>query len=107
MSYFRQRALSGVSTEIPSRIPQRYVRTLGSLGDDSGTTLSQPTLIDPATSAWQQQVIDQLQAGVKTMQAAELQKWLQIAATVAIPVLGLAWKAVFPHLFRKPPAPVT
>jgi len=35
------------------------------------------------------------------MKAAELQKWLQIAATVSIPVLGFMWKAVFPRLFKR------
>ncbi len=72
-------------------------RTLGSLGDDTGgaTTLSAPTITDPAVLQWQGQVLSQLQAGVATMQKAELQKWLQIAATVLIPVSAAIWKAIF------------
>jgi hypothetical protein len=75
----------------------RQPRTLGSLGDDAGgaTTLSQPTLTDPATVQWQANVLAQLQAGVRTMQTAELQKWLQIAATLTIPVAAAVWKAIF------------
>jgi len=96
MSYVhRQRALSGVSTVIP-----RYRRprmSLGSLGDDTsgdGTTLSQPTLPDPATLQWQADVKARLDAGVATLQKAELQKWLQIGATVMIPVFTMIWKGL-------------
>lgn len=99
----RPRAMSGVSTSFSPRAPRRLPSLmLGSLGDDQppGNTLSQPTVTDP-TLEWQAEVITQLRAGVNTMKTAELQKWFQIAATVAIPVLGFAWKAVFPALFRK------
>lgn len=99
MSYFRRYGLSGMSTNIPPiRQPMRPRLTLGSLGDDtsgSGSTLSQPTLVDPTTAAWQQSVLQQLQAGVATLQKAELQKWLQIIATLSIPVAGMVWKAIF------------
>jgi len=88
-----------VSQPPGARIYQiRQPRTpLGSLGDDAGgsTTLSQPTLTDPATVQWQANVLTQLQAGVKTLQVAELQKWLQIAATLSIPVAAAIWKAIF------------
>lgn len=88
------RALDGVTSQPPPRKISRHV--LGSLGDDAPpTTLSQPTLTDPATAAWQQKVIAQLEAGVKTMQTAELQKWLQIIATVSIPLSAAIWKAIF------------
>lgn len=95
------RALSGVSTEIPARLP-RY--SLGSLGDDNttsgttltgGTTLSTPTILDPQTQQFQAMVMDQLQQGVKLMQTANLTKWLQIAATLAIPLTAAVWKAIF------------
>jgi hypothetical protein len=109
MSYFRkQRALSGVSTEIPSRAPVRFVRTsLGSLGDDppTGTTLSQPTLLDPATAQFQQLVTQQLTQGVELMRTANLTKWLQIAATLTIPLAAVAWKRLAPHLFKKATVP--
>ena len=75
----------------------RPAGSLGSLGDDAGggSTLSQPTLTDPATVQWQANVLAQLQAGVKTMQTAEFQKWLQIGATLSIPVAAAIWKAIF------------
>ncbi len=90
--------LGSVSTNFAGRLPRRLPSlVLGSLGDD---TLSQPTITDP-TGQWQQQVLTQLQQGVDTLKAAELQKWMQIAATVSIPVMGFLWKAVFPRLFKK------
>ena len=115
MSYFRKaRALSGVSTAFPA---YRRVRVpfgaLGTLGDDTTPTLTsppptngvvgtlaQPTLTqsiepDPATLQWQTNVLAQLQAGVATLQKAELQKWLQIAATVSIPLFTAIWKIIF------------
>lgn len=100
MSYHRrQRALSGVSTVLP--IYRRPRVSLGSLGDDTSgaATITTPTLMtpgpDPATAAWQGNVLAQLQAGVATMQKAELQKWLQIAATVTIPLSAALWKLIF------------
>lgn len=112
MSYFRkQRALSGVSSTFPVHGRPRVAFGLGSLGDDTGPvasppvvtptnpvvvgTLSQPTLPDPATVQWQANVLAQLQAGVATLQKAELQKWLQIAATLSIPLAGAIWKMIF------------
>ena len=77
------------------RVPRRLSK-LGSLGDDSPpTTLSEPTVADPASIQWQANVLAQLQAGVATMRHAELQKWLQIAATVLIPVSAAVWFFVF------------
>jgi hypothetical protein len=102
-----QRALSGVSTMVPRYRPVVY---LGSLGDDTSdagstlsqptltdpaTALSQPTLTDPATAQWQASVLTQLQSGVDTLRKAELQKWLQIAATLSIPLAGVVWKWIF------------
>lgn len=114
MSYHRRpRALSGDTTHGPrwytsmggltsqppsSRVYQvRPASSLGSLGDDAGgaTTLSAPTIGDPATAQWQANVLSQLSAGVATMQKAELQKWLQIAATISIPVFAAIWKMIF------------
>ena len=83
--------------------PGRQLRPmLGSLGDTAApsTTLStpsldQPTLTDPATVQWQGQVLLQLQQGVSTLKTAELQKWLQIVATVSIPLAAAIWNLVF------------
>jgi hypothetical protein len=77
--------------------------SLGSLGEDttgagntlSQPTLSQPTIADPATLQWQGNVLAQLQAGVATLQKANLQKWLQIIATVSIPLSAAIWKMIF------------
>jgi hypothetical protein len=91
----RPRALSGVSTSFGLAIPRRTLGPLGSLGaaDDPGqNTLSDPTL--PYTQ-WEADVINQLRAGVLTLQHAELQKWLQIAATLLIPVSAAIWKTIF------------
>jgi hypothetical protein len=101
MPYIARRALSGSSTAIPRyRTPRLF---LGSLGDDTSSagttlaqpTLAQPTLTDPATVQWQGNVLTQLQAGVATLQKAELQKWLQIAATLSIPLAAAIWKMIF------------
>lgn len=93
------RAMGGVSSQPPGPRIARHVPSLGSLGADdpatNTTTLSTPTLTDPTTAAWQQNVLAQLQAGVATLRKAELQKWLQIAATVLIPVSAAVWKAIF------------
>lgn len=93
--------MAGVSS-MPRLARQLRPLTLGSLGDDAApsTTLStpsldQPTLTDPATVQWQGQVLLQLQQGVNTLKTAELQKWLQIVATVSIPLAAAIWNLVF------------
>jgi hypothetical protein len=106
MSYFRKasvrpRALSGVSTMFPVHWKPRVpFGAMGSLGDDTSgaATITSPTLTvtaPPETLQWQANVLSQLQAGVATLQKAELQKWLQIAATLSIPVAGAIWKMIF------------
>jgi hypothetical protein len=89
------RAMGGVSTRFPARVPTRRP-ALGSLGDDAPapTTLSTPTIADP-TFQWQGDVLAQLRAGVETMKKAELQKWLQIIATVSIPLSAAIWRLIF------------
>lgn len=81
---------------MPARRKLPRVQSLGSLGDapDDPTTLSTPTIHDP-TAVWQADVLNQLRAGVKTLQMAETQKWLQILATVMIPVSAAVWKVIF------------
>lgn len=99
MSYFRPdralpgRALSGVSTRLPTRPVVKAVY-LGSLGDDppADNTLSDPTL---STVQWQADVLTQLRSGVATLRQAELQKWLQIAATLSIPLAAAIWRVIF------------
>jgi hypothetical protein len=107
MSYFLKqprRPLSGVSTSFPLMRRPRVPFGLGSLGDDAtpppiptptNPVVSVPTLPDPATLQWQANVMGQLQAGVATLQKAELQKWLQIAATLSIPLATFIWKWIF------------
>lgn len=100
MPYIRRNgrhALSGTTTSFSPTSPRRLPPlVLGSLGDDAapGNTLSNPTVTDP-TAVWQGKVLSQLEAGVKTMQTAELQKWLQIAATLSIPLAGAIWNLIF------------
>jgi hypothetical protein len=75
-------------------------RDLGSLGQDDGapTSLTQPTINDPyvqATLEWQAKMLKALSEGAKTL---ELQRWMQIAATLSIPLAAAAWRVIFPHL---------
>jgi hypothetical protein len=78
---------------------QRIQRAdLGSLGDD---TLSTPTVVDQfaiSTAKWQQDVLNSLQRGADTL---TLQRWLQIAATLSIPVAAAIWKALWPSLGKR------
>lgn len=97
-------AMGSIASQPPSR---RFARgtpyMLGSLGDDAPApnTLSNPTIADPtANAAWQADVLNQLKAGVKTMQTAELQKWLQIIATVSIPLAGAIWSLILKKPLR-------
>jgi len=93
------RAMGGVSSQPRDlRVSRRYGPALGSLGDDAppGTTLSNPTVVDPTANAqWQASVLAQLQAGVNTLKTAELQKWLQVIATVSIPLSAAIWRMIF------------
>lgn len=90
------RAMEGLSSQPPGRKVSRSMPVLGSLGADpsSGTTLSTPTLVDPFLQ-WQADVLAQLRAGVDTLRTAEVQKWLQIAATLSIPLAAAVWRMVF------------
>lgn len=86
---------------MPRKFGPRYRGELGSLGADdaSGSTLDTSTLATATISdpqvAWQQQVLAELHAGVATMRTAELQKWLQIAATLSIPLAAAIWRMIF------------
>ena len=107
MSYHQRptrRALAGITSQPPMRFrPPRGMGSLGSLGadeGDGGTTLSAPTVQDP-TGQWQAQVLAQLQSGVDTMKLANTQKWLQIIATVSIPLSAFMWNAIFPRLRKR------
>lgn len=95
------RAMEGVSTQFPTPLARRPRRSLGSLGDDpnGGTTLDKPTITDP-TFQWQADVLAQLRAGVATMRTAELQKWLQIVATLSIPLAAAVWRMIAGSLRR-------
>lgn|SRR5512142_256066 len=108
MSYFRRRALSGVSTTFPVHWRPRVAFGLGSLGDTTPPaqistpttpvvvgTLSQPTIPDPATAQWQANVLNQLQSGVAEMRRGDTLKLLQILATLSIPLASVVWKMIF------------
>lgn len=86
----RRRGLSGVSTNFSLAVPRRSLGSLGATDEPDKSTLSDPTISDVQ---WRANVIGQLQAGVATLKHAELQKWLQIAATLLIPVSTAIWKA--------------
>lgn len=92
----RPRSMGSIVSQPMAPPVSRFAVQLGSLGDDAapGTTLSSPTLTDP-TEVWQNNVLTQLSAGVKTLQMAEMQKWLQIAATLSIPLAAAVWKMIF------------
>ncbi len=92
-----RRAMGSIVSQPMGRPVSRFALQLGTLGDDATppTTLSEPTLVDPATSQWQDSVLTRLDAGVKTLQVAEMQKWLQIAATLSIPLAAAVWKMIF------------
>lgn len=94
------RAMGGVQSRPTGPRARRAVFTgqLGSLGAD---TLAEPTILDPlaqATREWQDKVLAILKQGADTM---ELQKWLQIAATLSIPLAAAAWRAIWPSLGKR------
>jgi len=89
-------AMGGVQSRPTGARIQRA--DLGSLGDDS---LSTPTVGDQmaqATAKWQQDVLASLQRGADTL---TLQRWLQIAATLSIPLAAAVWKAIWPSLGKR------
>lgn len=91
------KAIGSYTSQPPGRRLARS-RSLGSLGDDAPagpTTLSTPTLTDPATVQWQNDVLAQLRVGAEAMRIGETQKWLQIAATLSIPLAAAVWKMIF------------
>lgn len=68
-----------------------------SLGDD---TISEPTLTDAQfTREFQQRMLvaqDRLvEIGARWVRREELQRWLQIAATLSIPLAAVVWRAIF------------
>lgn len=71
---------------------------LGSLGDDNAASPADPSIgVDPVLIAQQQL------AELKTISAAQVaftkreaqQRWVQIAATVSIPLFAAVWRAIF------------
>jgi hypothetical protein len=102
-------AMSGVQSRPPrARIGRNVYASnpLGSLGDDAppASTLSTPTVTDAfqqATLDWQAAILTKLQAGATTLKTEELQRWLQIAATLAIPLTAAIWRAIWPALGKR------
>lgn len=99
----RRAAMGGLSSQPPGRPVSLFaLGSLGAVPDPSSlatSTFAQPTVLDPQTAAWQQQVLanQQLQLAQSDKQAekARLQKWVQIAATASIPLFGAIWKLLF------------
>lgn len=95
-------AMGGIQSRPPgARIPRYVSETLGSLGDD---TLATPTVTDAfqqATATWQQDVLSKLQAGADTLKKEELQRWLQILATLSIPLAAAVWRLIWPALGKR------
>lgn len=90
----------------PAPAPRRAMQGFGSLGDDTDAepvtslaqpTLTQPTVVDP-TVQWQNDMLAQTKAMVASQldyaQREVQQKWIQIAATLAIPLAAAAWRAL-------------
>lgn len=101
-------AMSGIQSRPPrSRLGRNvFASSLGSLGDDPPptSTLSTPTVTDAfqqATLDWQAAILTKIQAGATTLKTEELQRWLQIAATLAIPLTAAIWRAIFPSLRKR------
>lgn len=101
-------AMSGIQSRPPrSRLARNvFATSLGSLGDDppSTSTLSTPTVTDAfqqATLDWQAAILAKLQAGADTLKTEEMQRWLQIAATLAIPLTAAIWRAIWPSLDKR------
>ena len=97
------RAMGGIqSRPTGRRVSSGALATLGSLGSLGDDTLSTPTVgadqITKATVEWQHKVLDALNRGSDTL---TLQRWLQIAATLSIPLAAAAWKAIWPSLGRR------
>lgn len=72
----------------------RRALAMGSLGDDTLAVTSATQ--DPATTAFQTNLLASQQAllnlAVTTSSTLTTQRWLQIAATLSIPVAGVVWK---------------
>jgi hypothetical protein len=72
-----------------------------SLGADDQGSLQTPTLVEPGPTmaAWQDALIKQSQATDQTIQnymATETkQRWIQIAATLSIPLAAAVWRLIF------------
>jgi hypothetical protein len=94
---------------IPRGAARRY--GFGSLGDATDAplatslalpTLAAPTIVDPAVdpwSDWRTQMLTQTSAIAAAQQdftsRESLQRWFQIAATLAIPLSAAIWRAIF------------
>lgn len=77
--------------------------TLGADDPEPSTSLAQPSLpvdpVDPGTREFRTKLLashEQLiKIGERWVRREELQRWLQIAATLAIPLSAVIWRAIF------------
>ncbi len=113
MSYVRRRGLGGVSSQPPGRaVALRSLRGLGgvssqppglpvargSLGADEAS-ITTPTVIDPAETRAYRERMEKLQQQLVEAQrhwaeGDKFQKWVQIGATVSIPVFAAIWRLI-------------
>lgn len=121
MSYTRRRGLAGVSSQPPGRpvilrsgaslplggvssqppglpVATRSLSGLGSLGADE-SSITAPTLIDPAETRAYRQRMEKYQQDLIAAQrhwaeGDKFQKWVQIGATVSIPVFAAIWRLI-------------
>lgn len=97
----RQRALGGVSSRprYAGQGPSWYRAMQGaSLGDDD--VITEPTITDAQfTRDWQGQMLAAqnrlAETGAKYVRQEKVQKALQLAATLAIPLSAVAWRWIF------------
>jgi hypothetical protein len=79
----------------PRAVARMGVRINGtSLGADETTSIAQPTLVDPETKRWQADMLTSQKAILARSEGDRFQKWVQIAATVMIPVSAAIWRAI-------------
>lgn len=87
-------SLSGVSSQPPGLpVANRALAALGSLGADDAA-ITTPTLVDPETRDYRRRMEKYQQDLIAGQRGDHIQKWVQIAATVSIPVFAAIWRLI-------------